>query len=146
MHLPAHPNLLLADYWDVVFRLTGNRAGVTANADVQVHDHSPFVAFVGIVLRVIQRLFSRGMFLFLLRELWIGQEFFERAIVKNPARAVHVVMLLSADEPMAPAGFTNCQSIADPKRIRGAQRVSIESDIASDTAGDFASITEWQGH
>ena len=81
---------------------------MTADADVQVHDHSPLVALVGIFRRVIQRLVNRGMILLLLREVRIGDEFFERAVVKNPARTVHVVMLLSTHKRMARPVFANC--------------------------------------
>src|SRR5438552_19132066 len=107
MHFAAHCDLLLADYWNIVFCLTRNGARVTANADIQIHHHSPFVALVGIFLRVIQRLFARWMFLLFLREMRIGDELVEGAVVKNPARTVYVVLLLGAREPMARPGFAN---------------------------------------
>ena len=108
MHLAVHGDLLFADYWNVVFRLTGNRARVAADAHVEVHDHPPLVAFVEVFLRVIERFFDRRMFLFLLREVRIRHEFFERAVVENPARTVDVVMLLSAYKQMPRAGLANC--------------------------------------
>ncbi len=43
-HLAASGNFLFADHWNVVFRLTGDDAGVAADAYTGVNHHRPRAA------------------------------------------------------------------------------------------------------
>ena len=48
-------DLLFAYDWNIIFRLTGDGAGMATDAHIKIHHHAPFVAFVRIFLRMIQR-------------------------------------------------------------------------------------------
>ena len=55
VHLAMDADLLFAYDWNIIFRLTGDGAGMAADADIEIDDHAPFVAFVWIFRRVVQR-------------------------------------------------------------------------------------------
>ena len=67
MHLAARAHLVFADDRNVIFGLAGNRAGIAADAGVEIDHHAPGVAgileFIGIVERFVVlrhfRLFAR---------------------------------------------------------------------------------------
>src|SRR5262249_32513662 len=56
VHLPAPAHLLLADHWDVVFRLAGDHAGAAAGAAAEVDGHSPAIGGFVVIHRVMEGL------------------------------------------------------------------------------------------
>ena len=116
MHLAMDCDLLFADNRNVVLRLAGNRAGVTANAGVKIDNHRPLVAFVGKFIGLIECFIEWRKLVGLLRIVRIGKKFLERSIVQNPPIAGGI-MMLRTDERIFLAGFSNCEAVAKPKRI-----------------------------
>ena len=55
-------------------------------------------------------------------------------------------MVLRRGESMFRAGLTKRETIAVPERIRGPQRVGIETNIVSDTTGCSATVAKMKGH
>src|SRR5207248_4974463 len=106
MHLAVKTNLLFAYHRNIVFGLAGDGAGMAADTDIEIDDHAPFVAFVWIFRWVIQRVAQRGKLLRLVRVMWIGEKFGERAVMQNAA-AFNVVMMLRANQPVPVAGLLN---------------------------------------
>ena len=47
MHLATTRDLIFSDNRNVVFSLTGNRAGIATDAGVEIDDHSPGITVVG---------------------------------------------------------------------------------------------------
>ena len=97
MHLAVNADLLLADDRDIIFRLTGDGAGVAADAHVEIDHHAPFVSFVWIFRWVVQRVIQRRKLLRLLGVMRISEKFSKRAVMQNAA-ACNVVMMLRADQ------------------------------------------------
>ena len=72
VHLAAAHHLLLADDGNIVFRLAGDGAAITADAIVQIYRHAPGVThalvFVVKLLRIVERfIFTRDVGLMIVR-------------------------------------------------------------------------------
>ena len=106
VHLAMNCDLLLADDRNIIFCLTGDGAGVAADAHIEVNHHAPFVAFVRKLRGVIECLIlCRKLFRFL-RKMRVSEKLRERAGLQNAA-ALDLMMLLRANEPLASSDFSN---------------------------------------
>ena len=64
MHVAADYHLLFSNHRDVVLRLACHNAIVAADAGIQINGHAPYVRFFLVGIRLVQRQFSRRLFVF----------------------------------------------------------------------------------
>src|SRR5581483_287182 len=133
VHLAAARDLFFADDGNVVFRLAGDHAAVTADATVQVDRHAPgvAVALIFVIEILIQREFVKFFLLrlpFLRQLIFLVLEFFERAFAENVA-AIHREVRLRRSYDETTAGLADDRAAADPRRVRKANVVSVEAAV-----------------
>src|SRR5215467_5195594 len=125
-------HLVFADHRDVVFRLAGHYAGVTAYAGRLIDGHSPRVAFIleaGVNAQLLRRLFGS-----LFCEAGIPAIFRDVGGYHDGA-PLHQVMLLGGGERVFRAGLDYFQAGAEPRGIRGAKGIRVETHAVAHAAG-----------
>ena len=143
MHLATTRDLIFSDDRNVVLCLAGNRAGIAADAGVEIDDHAPGIAVVGELIGIEQRLVRRRFRL--VRQFALCDEFRQRAFSQNVA-TFHRMMVLRRGESMFRTRLTKRETIAMPERIGGPQCVGIGTNIVSDATGGSATVAKMKGH
>ena len=69
MHEASFGHLLFSNHRDIVLGLAGDGTGVTSDADVQIDNHAPLVAFVDPVIVVVDVVFAVERLLFQVGEI-----------------------------------------------------------------------------
>ena len=143
MHLASARDLSFADNWNVVFCLTGNRACAASDARAKIDNHSPGITPVLVFVGIVKRFVAGRLFPRFCNSFRVSKKVRQCSGAREIA-AVHRVMLLRAGKQMFSADFANSQAIAEPKRVRSAQLVRVESGSFSDATNFGASVTEME--
>ena len=139
-HAPA-PDLFFADDRDVIFRLTGEDAGIAADARIKVNRHSPFVAVV------FKRRIHRSV-VFVVLAFFARFDFRLQIINLENAQQVapfHIEMSLSRRDGHLFAGFRDVAR-AEIHRVGFNDIVSVITQIRSDSSGSASPVTEINGN
>ena len=143
MHVPAQGRLLLAYDRDIIFRLAGDDAVITAHARIHVDRHAPRVRLIGVRIGLVQRqfrgrlfLFSKiGFFLILLQGGCAYQ--WTRA-----GRRLHCLVALGRGELVGASRLTNREPAGEPGRRAETHLIHIEPCSGTHPARTASSIAQ----
>ena len=134
VHLAPRFDLFFADDRDVIFRLAGDDAGVTADTGVQVDAHAPGIIPFGRI-RI-----ERGLFHLGITKRWVLLIIVQRPRVDQIA-PLHREMVLRRRQLMAPARALGLQTAAEPGSP-SQQRIGVEARAAADLSGLGTPVAE----
>ncbi len=149
VHLAAAYNFFFADYWNVVFGLTGDRARIAPDAIIQIQRHAPGVSETLIFVRVIR--IQRRVFAFFVRRMFTlacVQMFLQRlgahdvAIFFRVVVVLHVEMDLGRCNHILIRALFNLHTRSRPRCICRSDFVSIEPMTGARPPADAASVTK----
>src|SRR5579883_1062368 len=107
MHDSAGEDLVSTDDRHIVFRLTGDHAGLTADARIEIDRHGPGTPWIS------ESGIERLRFLISFKRAWVGIEFFEPRLPHKIAPH-HAVAGLCRREPMCLTGFVHGNGLRIP--------------------------------
>jgi len=139
VHLATLARLLLAHQWNVVFRLTGNRAGVAANARVQINAHPPLITGI-VAVFLPQRLQGRMLF-----HLGYGTGVLPvvgDSQFAHEGSALHTPVILRIGQRVGTTSRGERHSATHVRLQMRSQRVRIESDAVPHPSGSGAAVSE----
>src|ERR1051325_5064914 len=145
VHLAAALDLLLADDGDIVLRLAGDNAGVTADATGRVDRHPPG-RFLTVIVLWIKGILLARLVLFIRRVLGLGlfQIIFQSVLAYDFA-ILHAEMQLRGGERIVRAGITDARARVGPRRIGGANGVGVKALAVADAARATPAVAEMHG-